>query len=531
MDEEDYILIENEYYNFKEKLSKDIQNPSISMQNKDCYLIEESWSNEITNYFDKYHNYKNNNKFKNNTDFSDFLPENGPVFINNFSSVIKCLKNNKKLIIVSRELIESIYEEDDLKNYNIVKYYSGNNKLIIKFTKNDDKKALLIINPIYENLIQNINNDFIISIKDEENNTEEIFKELLLKENNLNYEIKLNYNYNIIPFEKYLKLLKLLVNIYYYEKSLLDNKEDIFKENKDYYLINHDWIDKIKNYYKNFFKSLSTIKTNKAKLNYNNLNKFFKSLTYYRNDLNIENNKLFVDIMNIEKIKPKREYNNKILYHPNCYIINSEIKDIIISIFNNKKFDFLKKKEIYIQNENVYLIYTKQIILGNINKELLFIPNYIISYDTSKILKSEYKYLISTSIDKYINSLNCDINNSELQILTDKNNGKIGKFIILLNQMRNKEKNTNQNYKAISANSTPKKKTNTINIFNKPNNIKSRNKIKNIVKQNSDENILYQTTSINSINSKESEKNQILYKTNNSTDNLTNNEIINLNNF
>ena len=64
MDEEDYILIENEYYNFKEKLSKDIQNPSISMQNKDCYLIEESWSNQLNNYFDEYHNYKNSNKFK-----------------------------------------------------------------------------------------------------------------------------------------------------------------------------------------------------------------------------------------------------------------------------------------------------------------------------------------------------------------------------------------------------------------------------------------------------------------------------------
>ena len=207
MDEEDYILIVNEYYNFKEKLSKDIQNPSIPMQNKDCYLIEESWSNELTNYFDKYHNYKNNNKFKKNTNFLDFLPDKRPVFINNFTSIIKSLKNNKKLIIVSRELIESIYEEDDLKNYNIIKYYSGNNKLIIKFTKNDDKKTLLIINPIYENLIQNINNDFIISIKEEENNTEEIFKELLLKENNMNYEIKLYYNYNIIPFEKYLQLL------------------------------------------------------------------------------------------------------------------------------------------------------------------------------------------------------------------------------------------------------------------------------------------------------------------------------------
>ena len=104
------------------------------------------------------------------------------------------------MILVSRKLIESIYEEDDLKIFNIVKYYSGNKKIIIKFTKNDDKKVLLINNPLNENLIKVINNCFIISIKNEEND----FTKLLSKEDNLNNEIKISKNYNIIPFEKYL---------------------------------------------------------------------------------------------------------------------------------------------------------------------------------------------------------------------------------------------------------------------------------------------------------------------------------------
>ena len=151
MDEKDYISIEKEYSIFKEKISNDIESPSISLENPECYLIEESWYEELKTYFDKYHNYKNKKKNKKNNikkDFLDLLPENDPQFINNFSSIIKCLNKDKKMILVSRKLIESIYEEDDLKFFNIIKYYSGNKKIIIKFTKNDDKRVLLIINPL-----------------------------------------------------------------------------------------------------------------------------------------------------------------------------------------------------------------------------------------------------------------------------------------------------------------------------------------------------------------------------------------------
>ena len=131
MDEKDYISIEKEYSNFKEKISNDIESPSISLENPDCYLIEESWYEELKTYFDKYHNYKNkkkNKKKKIQNDFLDLIPENDPQFINNFSSIIKCLNKDKKMILVSRKLIESIYEEDDLKYFNIDKYYSGNKK-------------------------------------------------------------------------------------------------------------------------------------------------------------------------------------------------------------------------------------------------------------------------------------------------------------------------------------------------------------------------------------------------------------------
>ena len=181
MEEEDIISIKNIFYDFKEKISKDINNNSISMDNEDCYLIEESWSNELVECLNRYHDYKNKNKIKKNQNLEEYLPQNEPKFIKNFSDIIKCLKSNKNMIIVTRELMLSIYEEDGLKICNIIKYYSGNKKIIIKFD-NDNNKALLLINP--DNIIQNNNNIFIISIKKDKTKEENIcFQEILSQEN------------------------------------------------------------------------------------------------------------------------------------------------------------------------------------------------------------------------------------------------------------------------------------------------------------------------------------------------------------
>ena len=188
------------------------------------------------------------------------------------------------------KLIESMYEDEEKEEedeliYNKIKYYSGNKKLIIKFNNNNNK-ALLLNNHTDGNIIQNIKNSFIISVKNKEKNEDIIYKQILSEKN---IETKMNDNYNIISLEKYLNILKLLVYIYYYEIFLSENdEEDIFKENEDYYLINPDWVNLIRKYYKNFFESLSKIK---IKANYNNLKiKFKHIITSLKNNLNIENN-------------------------------------------------------------------------------------------------------------------------------------------------------------------------------------------------------------------------------------------------
>ena len=145
--------------------------------------------------------------------------------------------------------------------------------------------------------------------------------------------------------------------------------------------------------------------------------------------------------MNIEKIKPKNLLKNEIIFYQNCYIINSEIMNIIISIFNNKELD-LKNTKIFVKNENIYLMYSKNIIIWNLN-EKLFVPNFIISFNS-----------------------NYEFNYSELQVLTDENDERIGKLEILLNKTTNKENDINQDYKNISLKNSPNYIVNNINISN-----------------------------------------------------------------
>ena len=158
--------------------------------------------------------------------------------------------------LLNRTFFESIYEEEDLKYFKKIKYYSGNNKLIIEYKGNNENKALLLINPLKEIKA------FIISITNEEKKS--LFEKILSERNNFQIEKQISYNKNIISFHKYLNILKLFIYFYYYEKSLLENQTNIFNENDDYYLINPEWINYFKEYYdyENYTKTLNTLKLN-----------------------------------------------------------------------------------------------------------------------------------------------------------------------------------------------------------------------------------------------------------------------------
>ena len=322
-----------------------------------------------------YYIIKKNNKFNDDYDFSELIKDD-PEFINDFSSIINNLKNNKKLKLVSKIFIEKIYEYDDIKDEKYIKYYSGNNKLIIKYKTEEEDKALLIINPLNENEIDK--RCFIILMKNKENNN---FFQKIIDENNFHNKLKRNKNVIIIPCEKYLKILKFLVHIYYYEKELLsNNKENIFKENEEYYLINSEWLNKFKEYYD--YKSLNITNDNdeenkKIDINYNNIEINYNKIIIKKNLIVSGKRELLEYINNPYKIKSINQKKDKILYNTNCYIINNKIFNIIKSIYNNDLKNIKQKEKIILKNNNIYLIYPKKIIIGNFNEYLIFFPKYI----------------------------------------------------------------------------------------------------------------------------------------------------------
>ena len=81
MEEEEFISIINEYYDFRAYFSDNINNASISLNNEDCYLIEESWIDNLKDRFNKYKNLKKKNKLSRDIDYFDLLPEEDPKLI------------------------------------------------------------------------------------------------------------------------------------------------------------------------------------------------------------------------------------------------------------------------------------------------------------------------------------------------------------------------------------------------------------------------------------------------------------------
>ena len=261
MEEEKFISIMNEYYDFRELFSNNINNPTISLKNEECYLIEGNWIDDLKKGFNIYKNLKKMKNINKDFNYCDLIPERQPNFINNFSNIIGIIKNNKNFKFISKHLLEIIYNNNDLENHNFIKYYSGKDNLIFEYE--NDNKAILFISPLNQKGIRYIN---IILIKDEQKN--ELFQNILSNANN----IPDKYLKNIMPFDIYYKLsniLKLFIYFYNYEKDLKEKQEQFFNENdKDYYyLINPDWLTKFKDKF-NYSEILESVCKNKN-INYN----------------------------------------------------------------------------------------------------------------------------------------------------------------------------------------------------------------------------------------------------------------------
>ena len=185
-DKDNFTISKGEYNNFRDKLSNQIKNASISLDAEDCYLITETYDNKLVEYLDKKEKNDNNN----------FLNDN-PDIIKNLSEIIEHLNKNKSIKLISKKLIESIYDKNNFKDEHAINYYAGNNKIIIEYKNNIDNKSLLMIYSNEEKKDDIKKNIFILSFDNQ--NKKEFFNKILSSENNFDEK-----NENIIPFDKFI---------------------------------------------------------------------------------------------------------------------------------------------------------------------------------------------------------------------------------------------------------------------------------------------------------------------------------------
>ena len=191
MKKKDFIYFANQYYNFRRQLEKQINNSNHLISGV-CHLINESWIQYLDSCTDKYN--RGEYSLQNTIPF----PKEHPKFINEFSTAVKYIKYNKKFIIISKKLIDLLYERNDIIKSNVI-YYAGNHRLIVEIKENDKNNAFFFINP--SNSFRTYSDIFIIL----KNNISNIYQDLMSLDN-VEYVINKNpiYNKNVIPFSKFI---------------------------------------------------------------------------------------------------------------------------------------------------------------------------------------------------------------------------------------------------------------------------------------------------------------------------------------
>ena len=338
---ENNISIKNDFFEFTEELFQQIEETEISLDNEICYLIKESWINKFIND-------------KNKIDIKF------PQFLYDFKDIISCIRDNQKFNFVKKQFINNYYSEKELKNTKFIKYYTGNNNIIIEFEKNKEKRALMIRNfTKEENKIEN--KSFIILLEDRylnEKNKLKLFRKLL-SSNKSDNNIIIPYRAYIILLNEFEEKYEKKINIYKYNNEkyieaneIVNNKNEELKNillNKEKEI--NDLINEI-----NSIKKASAIENNQ--ININNI--------YYKKNIKEED-----EIKKLNKreklIKEKeKEINNKIMFLENK---EEELEKMFEE--NNKIVDmniYLNQKNQQLENEIKQNEIKLNEILSKINK-------------------------------------------------------------------------------------------------------------------------------------------------------------------
>jgi hypothetical protein len=193
-------------------------------------------------------------------------------------------------------------------------------------------------------------------------------------------------------------ILYALISIYYYEQtlSLNNNKELIFSENNFYFFINPNWIINFKKVY-NYQMLSQILKSMKLKdilISYYSFEKNMSSIKEYlsQNNFKLENNELDKSLMN--NISAFLKKTDNLVYCPYCYIIDMKIKNIIQNyVFQGNKLNIYGQK-VFAKNSFIYLNVDNNLMSGNLDRNFIFVSDYVLCFDSPESLLKEKGFLI-----------------------------------------------------------------------------------------------------------------------------------------
>ena len=291
------------------------------------------------------------------------------------------------------------------------------------------------------------------------------------------------------------KIFKILTYIYYYE---IDENKFIKPEQK-FYLINYDWMQKLKNFssYQDLSKILKPLKGEKETITYNNLSKFINAIinVLMEKKIKFRDEEEFKELSKAGNFKPDEIENEKINTSPNYYLIPSELNEKFEEcIFDGKSIIMDHTYNLSTKDNFILLKEEKVIKICTIDNKFKVIIRYIITFKSYFIKDLEINNL-EKDIEKYIKERGCQLNNYFIQELK-KNGEKIGQLNILENNgtkdklikgrknfisklnTRNQDGDLKKEY--YSERNSPRKKE--INIFSNNENAQSNNNYNNTLK-------------------------------------------------
>ena len=411
---------------------------------------------------------------------------------------LKCYEKNNNIIL---EFIEEAKALLFMNNMNKNNLNIDQKKIFIINYQNYEPKSVLfdiILSTDEESILNMIEQGYAIPYLQYISNKQEKNKNIFVR--NYSYDRYINNNVNnnrnkngelVRNKSNFNKICspKIFIYIYYYEKSLNEKAEDIFNESRNFYLINHEDLQKFKaSYnYKEIYNYLKNKINKNNNINYNNLDQYIDHI--YKWIRSNETNNYFKQNVYPFKFNDYsliNNNNNQILINNKCFIYDKKIIDMV-NINPN-----LISKKVFIKDKFIYAFDNIYLYIGYINDNLLFSTKYYLAFNSSSLLNAEMTFIKSSLIENYIKYRKCHINMINGNQSLKDNDKIIGNLIIIGKKENNNMKKDykieiincskkicfDKNIKS-SLNEKQKSAPNKINkIINMPENNKNDNKEK-----------------------------------------------------